>query len=157
LVGLPARSTANEAVPIRGRSLVPVLSGQADEVYGADDAIGIEVATNAALYKGDWKLQKMPHPASDGQWRLYNLANDLGETRDVKQDYPDIFAELKSDYAAYAAEVGIVDLGDAYSPMRQIASDFALSILAFIWPYALGFLLIFLSTIIFGVRFIRAR
>ena len=153
LVGLPASSTANEVVPIRGRSLVPVLSGQANEVYGADDAIGIEVATNAALYKGDWKLQKMPHPAGDGQWRLYNLANDLGETRDVKQEYPDIFAELKSDYVAYAAEVGIVDLGDDYNPMRQITSDFALSILAFIWPYALGFLLIVLSIIIFGVRY----
>ena len=58
LAGLPASSAPDESVPIRGRSLVPVLTGQADEVYGAKDAVGIEVATNAALYKGDWKLQK---------------------------------------------------------------------------------------------------
>ena len=89
LVGLPARSASNEPVPIRGRSLVPVLTGQADEVYDSEDAVGIEVATNAALYKGDWKLQKMPPPSGDGQWHLYNLANDLGESRDVQLDYPE--------------------------------------------------------------------
>ena len=58
----------------------------------------------------------MPPPSGDGQWHLYNLANDLGESRDVQLDYPDIFAELKSDYAAYVKEVGIAELGDHYNP-----------------------------------------
>lgn len=155
LVGLPARSASNEPVPIRGRSLVPVLTGQADEVYGAEDAVGIEVATNAALYKGDWKLQKMPPPSGDGQWHLYNLANDLGESRDVQQDYPEIFAELKSDYAAYAKEVGIAELGDDYNPSQQVALGFAVSLLAFLWPYALGVLLALIMVTLLSVKAIR--
>ena len=157
LAGLPAISAANEPVPIRGRSLVPVLSGKAEEVYGPKDPVGIEVATNAALYKGDWKLQKMPPPSGDSQWHLYNLADDLGETRDVQQDYPEIFAELKRDYAAYADEVGIAELGADYNPSQQVALGFARSLLGFLLPYALGILLALIITAIFGVRAIRSR
>ena len=135
---------------------MPVLTGQADEVYTANDAVGIEVATNAALYKGDWKLQKMPPPSGDGQWHLYNLANDLGESRDVQKDYPDIFAELKSDYAAYAKEVGIADLGDDYNPLQHVALGFAASLLPFIWPYALGVSLALIMMTLFSVKAIRA-
>ena len=155
LAGLPASSAPDESVPIRGRSLVPVLTGQADEVYGAKDAVGIEVATNAALYKGDWKLQKMPPPSGDGQWRLYNLDEDLAEIHDVQHNYPDIFAELKSDYAAYAEEVGIVELSDDYNPSQHVAIDFAASLLAFLWPYALGALLAFILTIVLSVKAIK--
>ena len=157
LAGLASRSAPDEPVAIRGRSLVPVLSGEADSVYGPNDAIGIEVATNAALYKGDWKLQKMPPPSGDGEWHLYNLANDLGETRDVQHDYPEIFAALKSDYAAYAAETGITDLGPDYSPWEQIAVKFRNSVLAFLLPYALVGLLTLILATLFGVRAIRSR
>ena len=157
LAGLPATSAPNEPVPIRGRSLVPVLSGKAGEVYGAEDPVGIEVATNAALYKGDWKLQKMPPPSGDGRWHLYNLADDLGETRDVQRDYPEIFAELKRDYAAYATEVGIAELGPDYNPSQQVALGFARSLLGFLLPYALGILLAITIAAIFGVRAIRSR
>lgn len=155
LAGLPASSAPDEPVPIRGRSLVPVLTGQADEVYTTNDAVGIEVATNAALYKGNWKLQKMPPPSGDGQWHLYNLINDLGESRDVQKDYPEIFADLKNDYAAYAKEVGIAELSDDYNPSQHIALGFAASLLHFLWPYALGVLLALITMILFSVRAIR--
>ena len=157
LAGLPASSGPNEPVPMRGRSLAPILTGDAAAVYGDQDAVGMEVATHATLYKGDWKLQKMPSPSGDGQWRLYNLATDLGESRDVQQEFPEIFAELKSDYAAYAEEVGIADLGAEYNPTRQIDVKIVRALLGFLSPYALGLLLVLVFATMFGVRAIRSR
>lgn len=106
---------------------------------------------------GDWKLQKMPPPSGDGRWHLCNLADDLGETRDVQRDYPEIFTELEKDYAAYATEVGIAELGPDYNPSQQVALGFARSLLGFLLPYALGILLAITIAAIFGARAIRSR
>ena len=99
----------------------------------------------------------MPPPSRDGQWHHYNLADDLGEFRDVQRDCPEIFAELKRDYAAYATEVGIAELVPNYNPSRQVASGFARSLLSFLLPYALGIRLAISIAAIFGARAIRSR
>lgn len=157
LAGLPAGSAPDETVPISGRSLVPVLTGAAQEVYGTEDAVGIEVATNAALYKGDWKLQKMPPPAGDGTWRLYHLADDPGEMRDVKDRHPNIFDAMKKDYAAYAQRVGIIDLGESYNPYQQIGLKFIQALLPIILPYGLAAIGVILVIFFLVFRLVRAR
>ena len=49
------------AVPISVRSLHPLLTGQLSQVYGSEDAVGIETSGQAALYRGDQKLvRNMP-------------------------------------------------------------------------------------------------
>jgi arylsulfatase A-like enzyme len=157
LAGLPSAPDPNEAVPIRGRSLVPVLTGQANEVYTAEDAVGMEVATNAALYKGDWKLQKMPTPSGDGAWHLYNLASDPGETRDLRDAHPEIFEALKKDFAAYGQEVGIVELGADYNPSKIVALNIGKNLLAFILPYGLGVIFFIAIMAWLGRRLLKTR
>ncbi len=44
----------------------------------------------------------------EGVWKLYNVANDPGETTDLSADDPEIFEELKSAWDKYAADVGVV-------------------------------------------------
>ena len=48
--------------PMIGRDLSPVLLGRAARVYDEDDAVGYELAGNAALFQGDYKIvmNRMP-------------------------------------------------------------------------------------------------
>lgn len=112
-----------EARPITGRSLRPVLTGQQESVYGADDIRAIEVSGNTALYKGDYKITRSMPPVGDAQWRLYNMALDPGETVDLSETQPDILADLLAAYADYAAEVGVLEMPEGYNSMQTVAKN----------------------------------
>ena len=103
-----------------GRSLVSLLTGQADEVYGEADAFAIEVSGTVALYRGPWKLTRTPEPYGDGQWHLYDIVSDSGETRDLAARHPELFRELQGEYQAYANEVGLFELAEGESARQQI-------------------------------------
>ena len=103
-----------------GRSLAPLLTGAADQVYGESDSFAIEVSGTAALYRGDWKLTRTPAPYSDGEWRLYDIVRDPGETTDLAARHPDVFEELQQAFAAYAEEVGVFELAEGESARHQI-------------------------------------
>ena len=45
----------------------------------------MEAAGQKALFKGDYKLAKNSNPYPDSQWRLFNIKNDPGETKDLKE------------------------------------------------------------------------
>lgn len=49
-----------------------------------------------SVHQGDWKLIRLFQNGEDGahRWKLYNLADDIGETKDVSQAYPDRVAKL---------------------------------------------------------------
>ncbi|MEA3367392.1 MAG: arylsulfatase [Planctomycetota bacterium] len=95
---------AGTAAPdgIDGLSLVPTLLGQPDRqkqhayLYWEFYPYG----GKRAARKGRWKaiqhgLQKKP----PGPIRLFDLADDLGETRDVAGDHPEVVAEMKRIFA----------------------------------------------------------
>ncbi|KGE03527.1 Arylsulfatase [Pseudohaliea rubra DSM 19751] len=103
-----------------GRSLLPVLRGEADRVYGLDEAVGLEVAGNAALYRGRWKLVRNLPPWGDGHWQLYDLAKDPGETRDLAGARPALRDELAAAYARYAGHVGVQPMPAGYSSPMQL-------------------------------------
>ena len=106
-----------------GRSLQPVLSGVRDQVYAAEDPIGMEVSGNSALYKGDFKITRHMPPRGDATWQLYNMSNDPGETRDLSEALPEKKAELISDYQAYAQRVGVLEMPDGYDSLVQIEAN----------------------------------
>lgn len=120
LVGAPPVSAPEGAPQIRGRSLVPALVGEVDEVYGANDAVALEVAGSAALYRGQYKLVRLTPPQGDGTWRLYDLDQDPGETQDISENNVALKAEMIEEYKAYAAEVGVATLPASYNPVSQI-------------------------------------
>ncbi|MGF1456976.1 MAG: arylsulfatase [Alphaproteobacteria bacterium] len=113
------------SVSIDGRSLMPLVSGEADTIYGPETPIGMEVSGNAALYKGDFKIARNQPPYGDGQWHLFNIAEDPGETRDLAEARPDIFANLQADYEAYADRVGVLEIPPGYSSTTQVARNVA--------------------------------
>ena len=111
------------SVPMTGRSLVALLRGEAEEVYGADTPVGMEVSGQAALFKGDYKIVRNNPRYGDGVWRLYNLAKDPGETRDLATERADLFSELMGDYEAYTETMGVLEMPEGYVMYDQIRSQ----------------------------------
>ena len=106
--------------PPIGRSLLPVLSNPALRVRTDDETVGYELAGNKALFKGDLKLVLNTAPIGDGQWHLYDLRTDPGETKDLRQQRPQEFAAMQADYAAWAAAQGVLPMPEGYNPVRQV-------------------------------------
>jgi len=103
-----------------GRSLNGLIAGETDRVYGPDDAVGMEVAGNAALFRGRWKLARNHRPWGTGEWQLFDLSADPGETNDLFPARQDIAREMMSEYEAYAEEVGVIPLPEGYDPNEQL-------------------------------------
>lgn len=114
---------AGERVPIAGRSLAPVLAGAAASVRGPDDVIGIEVSGNSALYRGAYKLVRNLPRYGDGQWRLYNIESDPGETHDLAAEQPELLASMQAAYRDYAAANGVLEMPPGYDVQRQVARN----------------------------------
>ncbi|WP_291197411.1 sulfatase-like hydrolase/transferase [Hyphomonas sp.] len=108
------------AKPMTGRSLLPLLLGEADSVYGPDDAIVIEVSGNAAVIKGDYKLTRNQLPHGDARWRLYDLSRDPGETTDLSASFPEVYDDLSTEYAAYSKRVGVLEVPEGYNSLDEV-------------------------------------
>jgi arylsulfatase A-like enzyme len=116
------------APPLAGRSLRPVLSGAAASAYDAATPVGLEAAGDAALYKGDLKLTRNAGHLGSPHWRLYDIARDPGETRDLTAQMPAKAAELLADYKAWAARVGVAEIPPGYAPDKEVAKNIFLRI-----------------------------
>jgi arylsulfatase A-like enzyme len=157
LAGVPHPGTRYKGQPVQplaGRSLVPVLTGQADRVYPPDTPIGYELSGNAALFKGDLKLVRNLPPVGDNQWHLYDLRTDPGETQDLRDAQPQAFAQMQADYAAYARDHGVLPMPEGYNPSRQVLINSMFSY--WIPTYRIPALLT-LATLVLMVLWLRRR
>jgi arylsulfatase/uncharacterized sulfatase len=147
LIGFDTRTQHNE-VPIRGRSLLPVINEDAEFTYRPEEPLGMEVAGNAALFKGQYKLMRNLLPHGDGVWHLYDRVNDPGETQDLAHIKPELFAELKNDYQAYAREVGVQEMPAGYDSMKQVMMKSTVKILQQYWISLSAFLTLFVLILV---------
>ena len=150
---------ASTGKPITGRSLLPVLAGEADSVYGPDEARAVEVSGNSALYLGDYKITRSVPPVGDGQWRLYNLARDPGETTDLSAEEPAVMARLLAAYDAYAQRVGVLPMPEGYDSRAQVVRNSGARLLAnYPWLYGVlgAVLLVLVAVLWMALRGIRA-
>ncbi|HWW59140.1 MAG TPA: arylsulfatase [Sphingopyxis sp.] len=90
--------------PITGRSWAGWLQNPAARVYGANDGFGAELFGSRAWRQGDWKLTDI----GDGVWRLFDLARDPGETRDLSLTDPSRRDALAAAWDRYARDVGVI-------------------------------------------------
>jgi arylsulfatase/uncharacterized sulfatase len=117
----PAGSYAGREVHnISGKSLVPLLTGNAERAHAPDEAIGYELGGNVALFKGDHKIVKDRGPVGDDEWHLFNFLADPGETRDLKEEMPELFAEMMEDYRIYARDQHVLPVPDGYDQRREV-------------------------------------
>ncbi len=119
---------------IDGKNIFPILQGQGIET--PHKRLYYYNGTNLqAVREGDWKLHLPRTPDDQPFWskdprqkwkgfvrlnefRLYNLASDRGEKRDIADRYPDIVARLKQRAESIREELG--DVSVTGSDQRRI-------------------------------------
>jgi arylsulfatase A-like enzyme len=105
---------------ITGKDLTPILSGAADEVYEPSDYVGYEVGGNAALFSDGYKIVLNRAPLGDGEWYLYDIINDPGETTDLKASNPARLQHMLNIYQRYAEENGVQPVPAHYTQQAEI-------------------------------------
>jgi arylsulfatase/uncharacterized sulfatase len=141
--------------PMIGADLTPMLTGDASSVHSADKPLGYELSGNAVLFKGDYKLVKNLPPYGDGRWRLYNITTDPGETNDLSGSDPKRFADMQSDYAAFAKANNVLPMPDGYTAPKQIFANAIRTLviprLIALWPVG-GLLLLATAAVLWWRR-----
>lgn len=102
-----------EIVPITGVSLrSPLHSNESSpQVRPAMETIAFEYLGQGYVQRNDgWKLSRSTLPGAparshaDVPWRLFNIDQDRGETRDLAAERPDILESLKKEWEQYVLD-----------------------------------------------------
>jgi arylsulfatase A-like enzyme len=104
-VSHPSTYQGHDVHAVMGKTLNPLLNGTMEKIHPDDEAIAGEMFNNTSVRMGDWKATSYGYPP---QWKLYNLATDLGENTDLASQHPDILEKLITAYNKYAQDVGVV-------------------------------------------------
>jgi arylsulfatase A-like enzyme len=116
----PATYKTNNIIPLESSSIKPIMDGEQRPV---DQPIYWEHEGGRAIRLGNWKLVSLKGFAN---WQLYNLANDLSETKNVAAENPEKVKELKELWNAWAKKMGLnVPAEIADTPLK----------LAFYYPF----------------------
>jgi arylsulfatase len=92
----------------RGKSWVPWLTGKADVVHDENAIHGWELFGQAAIRQGSWKAVWLPPPTGNGEWLLFDLSKDPGETKNLSSSHPDKLNQLVKYWHEYEAETGTI-------------------------------------------------
>jgi arylsulfatase len=104
----PDQYRGRDVARMRGRSLSGVTFGDQDHTYAEDAIIAGEMINGKWVRQGDYKATSVAPQFGDGQWRLYNIKEDPGETRDLAVERSELLEELTAAWERYARDVGVV-------------------------------------------------
>lgn len=142
--------------PMTGTSMVGLLRGQSREVHPADQPIGYELAGNAAVYKGPYKLVRNLTPLGDGEWHLYDISKDPGEVNDLREVLPEQYTTMLADYQVYAKDNGVLEMPEGYDYLQQTFNHGRKILLRRWGPWLLGGTAALLFCLWLLVRTVRA-
>jgi arylsulfatase len=103
----PKRIDGKTLYPIKGKSLLPFISGETNTIHGDDYVFGLEHIGYTMLRKGSWKLTNIDRPFSEENFKLYNIVEDPGELRDLKEKEQSKFHELLQEWRTFSKETKI--------------------------------------------------
>ncbi|CAK7898022.1 hypothetical protein CAAN1_04S02652 [[Candida] anglica] len=102
-----------EVAEPRGKSWVTHLS-HSTPVHSEDTVTGWELFGQQAIRKGPYKALYIPIPYGPGEWQLFNIRKDPGETKDLAALHPGILKEMLDHWAEYVSETGLIELGSEF-------------------------------------------
>ena len=105
----PAPNKDGVPVPQRGESMVSLLAGKSDAIRSADDYLAWEFFDWRAVRMGNWKATWIAEPFGAGDWQLFDVAKDPGESQDLADQHPIVTQDLANKWDRYADEVGVVE------------------------------------------------
>lgn len=109
--------------PIIGTDFSRFLAGDSSPVHDDSKAIGYELGGDSALFKGDYKIVINRAGQNETQWHLFDIKRDPGETTDLAQQLPDLFAEMIADYESYVQTNNVLPLPEGYNRSGRILGD----------------------------------
>jgi arylsulfatase A-like enzyme len=97
-----------DILPIKGKSLLPMITGEVDEVHSEEEIVGWELNGHRAVRQGDWKIVWDLAAREDAHWMLFNLAEDPNEQIDLGTELPDKLAQMIENWERYEEENGLI-------------------------------------------------
>lgn len=86
-----------------GVDLIPYLRGE--KTGAPHETLFWRVGNRAALRQGDWKIVREQRAGQAGPWQLYDLANDIGETKDLAKEETERLERLVTIWEGHDAEM----------------------------------------------------
>ena len=93
-----------EILPVRGRSMVPLLTSQS-EIH-SDEAVAWAHSGNRMMVRGQWKIVQRPRQG----WLLFNIIDDPSESRDLATEMPEQLATLLDEFNRFAVERNYIEV-----------------------------------------------
>lgn len=113
-INYPSEINGTTLFPLKGKSLMPFISGRAKTIHTTDYVFGLEHSGNTMLRKGQWKITNFSNPFSLSAFELYNLDEDLGEMHDLKSANPQKYQEMYQEWTNFASEIKVQLPGISY-------------------------------------------
>ena len=104
----PEQYQGRQVERMLGKSLKGVLNGSTQTVYAEKDLVGGEMVNGKWMRHGNYKAVSVAPPYGTGAWKLYNVVDDPGETRDLAKEQPEILKKLQGAWDQYAKDVGVI-------------------------------------------------
>ena len=95
-----------EVLPMTGRSFAALLRGEIEATRGPDETLAFGHGGQRAVFRGDWTALSIAPPNGSGDWQLFDLADDPGETTDLAAREPAVLSELVDAWERHAEDVG---------------------------------------------------
>jgi arylsulfatase len=110
----PKKHLGNDIYPLQGKSILPLIRGEVNEIHGEDDAWTMEHHHHVLVRKGEWKLINTGMGWEESKFGLYNIATDPSESTDVKENHPEKYQGLLSVWKKFKHEYKVTayDAGD---------------------------------------------
>jgi arylsulfatase A-like enzyme len=114
----------NSAKQPIGKSILPELKGESISVH-SDEGMGWELFERKAFIKGNWKILRLAKPFGSGEWQLFNLDTDPGESDDLSQQFPAKRDSLINNWMQYAKENDVIDHHGYYDSLfvKSLSAD----------------------------------
>jgi len=114
----PTAYNGNTIHPLIGQSIMPLWTGEGT-LAKPDRGIGYEMFEMKAYIQGKWKILRLPVPMGTGEWELFDLEKDPGETTDLSAQYPEIKSRLIKAWQEYAIQNNVHDHNGHYDSLYR--------------------------------------
>jgi arylsulfatase len=114
----PEEYKGNKIHALVGKSMLPTLTNTSVDIH-PQDGMGYELFEMKAYIKGNWKILRLPMPMGTGEWQLFDLAKDPGETTDLSAQHPEINEQLINLWMEYAKQNEVYDHKGHYDSLYR--------------------------------------
>ena len=94
--------------PMLGASMVDFLHNKEDTVHGPDHETVLFHRGYGMARKGRWKIVSQVKPFDESVLELYDVVDDPGETRNLRDSEPEMFEELLQLWRSKRLEYGVI-------------------------------------------------